>query len=182
MCVIPIIQKVEESNPGSKSHQPLPSARPRHAYACCNTVYYCQGRYGHRPTTTTETPRHPCLCRTMGKSNDDVKGSDNDAADNSDSFPEHSLPPPPPESLTKTSSAGNRTTLATIAGVAGNVLEWYDFAIFGYFSDVIGDVFFPPQSGHAALAQSFAVFGGAFLARPRKYCWPAVCITYAHFW
>lgn len=108
-------------------------------------------------------------CRTMGKPNDDVKGSDNGAADHCDSFPEHSLPPPPPESLTKTSSAGNRTTLATIAGVAGNVLEWYDFAIFGYFSDVIGDVFFPPQSGHAALAQSFAVFGGAFLARPREY-------------
>mmetsp|Transcript_26020 Transcript_26020/g.36697 ORF Transcript_26020/g.36697 Transcript_26020/m.36697 type:complete len:213 (-) Transcript_26020:1008-1646(-) len=56
---------------------------------------------------------------------------------------------------------------ASLAGIAGNVLEWYDFSVFGYFSDVIGQVFFPPdQKGHAALIESFAVFGGAFLARP----------------
>lgn len=55
----------------------------------------------------------------------------------------------------------------TLAGVAGNVLEWYDFAVFGYFSDILGDVFFPPnQDGHAAIVESFAVFGGAFLMRP----------------
>ncbi|KAL7540984.1 hypothetical protein ACHAXR_010538 [Thalassiosira sp. AJA248-18] len=55
----------------------------------------------------------------------------------------------------------------TLAGVAGNVLEWYDFAVFGYFSDVIGDVFFAPhQDGHAAIVESFAVFGGAFFMRP----------------
>lgn len=57
----------------------------------------------------------------------------------------------------------------TLAGVAGNVLEWYDFAVFGYFSDILGDVFFPPdQGGHAAIVESFAVFGGAFFMRPRK--------------
>jgi len=55
----------------------------------------------------------------------------------------------------------------TIAGVAGNVLEWYDFAIFGFLSDVIGQVFFPPnQSGNRATIESFAVFGGAFVMRP----------------
>jgi len=55
----------------------------------------------------------------------------------------------------------------TIAGVAGNVLEWYDFAVFGFFSDILGDVFFPPhQDGHAAIIESFAVFGGAFFMRP----------------
>jgi MHS family proline/betaine transporter-like MFS transporter len=56
--------------------------------------------------------------------------------------------------------------MQTFAGVAGNVLEWYDFAVFGYFSDIIGDVFFPPQKGHAAIVESFAVFGGAFIMRP----------------
>ena len=55
---------------------------------------------------------------------------------------------------------------STLAGVAGNVLEWYDFAVFGFFGDVIGDVFFPPQSGHSATTESFLVFGGAFLMRP----------------
>lgn len=54
-----------------------------------------------------------------------------------------------------------------IAGIAGNVLEWYDFSVYGYFSDIIGKVFFPPNtSGNAALVESFAVFGIAFLIRP----------------
>jgi len=57
-------------------------------------------------------------------------------------------------------------TMQTIAGVAGNILEWYDFAVFGYFSDVIGNVFFPPQEGHAAIFESYVVFGLAFLCRP----------------
>jgi MHS family proline/betaine transporter-like MFS transporter len=52
----------------------------------------------------------------------------------------------------------------TFAGVAGNVLEWYDFAIFGFFSETIGQVFFPNAAD--PVAQSFAVFGGAFLFRP----------------
>jgi MHS family proline/betaine transporter-like MFS transporter len=28
-------------------------------------------------------------------------------------------------------------------GAVGNVLEWFDFAVFGALADVIGDVFFP---------------------------------------
>ena len=52
----------------------------------------------------------------------------------------------------------------TLAGIAGNVLEWYDFAVFGFFSDEIGQVFFP--NAKHPVVQSFAVFGGAFLFRP----------------
>eukprot|EP00586_Coscinodiscus_wailesii_P021139 CAMPEP_0172498602 /NCGR_PEP_ID=MMETSP1066-20121228/114211_1 /TAXON_ID=671091 /ORGANISM="Coscinodiscus wailesii, Strain CCMP2513" /LENGTH=512 /DNA_ID=CAMNT_0013271929 /DNA_START=24 /DNA_END=1562 /DNA_ORIENTATION=+ len=59
-----------------------------------------------------------------------------------------------------------RKLLQTIAGVIGNILEWYDFALFGIFSDIIGDVFFPPQEGDAAVIESFAVFGSAFIFRP----------------
>ncbi|CAB9498923.1 Putative proline/betaine transporter [Seminavis robusta] len=59
---------------------------------------------------------------------------------------------------------------STVAGVMGNVLEWYDFALFGYFSDVIAQVFFPPSDNddddHANLVKSFCIFGGAFLMRP----------------
>ena len=40
----------------------------------------------------------------------------------------------------------------------------YDFAVFGFFSDIIGEVFFPHTKD--PMAQSFAVFGGAFLFRP----------------
>lgn len=54
----------------------------------------------------------------------------------------------------------------TVAGMAGNVLEWYDFAVFGFFSDIISKVFFPPQEGNVALIESFLVFGGAFFMRP----------------
>lgn len=54
----------------------------------------------------------------------------------------------------------------TLAGVAGNILEWYDFAVFGYFGDIIGDVFFPKQEGNAATMEAFMLFGGAFLMRP----------------
>lgn len=57
--------------------------------------------------------------------------------------------------------------LRALAGVMGNVLEWYDFAVFGFFSDVIGRVFFPrDQSEDLSVMESFAVFGGAFLMRP----------------
>ncbi|MBL0898456.1 MAG: MFS transporter, partial [Reyranella sp.] len=31
------------------------------------------------------------------------------------------------------------------AGAIGNVLEWYDFAIYGYFAAAIGRAFFPSQ-------------------------------------
>jgi MHS family proline/betaine transporter-like MFS transporter len=54
----------------------------------------------------------------------------------------------------------------TIAGIAGNILEWYDFAVFGFFADVLGKVFFPPHAGNTQLYESFAIFGGAFLMRP----------------
>lgn len=57
----------------------------------------------------------------------------------------------------------------TAAGVMGNVLEWYDFALFGYFSDIIAQVFFPPEAAgdeNGNLIKSFAIFGGAFLMRP----------------
>lgn len=58
-------------------------------------------------------------------------------------------------------------TCQTIAGVLGNVLEWYDFGIYGFFSDTIAEVFFPPSnSNHHNLILSYVVFGGAFVMRP----------------
>ena len=58
----------------------------------------------------------------------------------------------------------------TVVGVMGNVLEWYDFALFGFFSDVIAQIFFPPEDNpseeDANLVKSFVIFGSAFLMRP----------------
>jgi MHS family proline/betaine transporter-like MFS transporter len=30
----------------------------------------------------------------------------------------------------------------TLAGVIGNMMEWYDFAVYGYFAQIIGQHFF----------------------------------------
>ena len=58
-------------------------------------------------------------------------------------------------------------TLQTIAGVLGNVFEWYDFAVFGYFSDIIAQQFFPTSnSEHDNLIYSYIIFGGGFIMRP----------------
>jgi MHS family proline/betaine transporter-like MFS transporter len=40
-------------------------------------------------------------------------------------------------------SAQTRKVIA--AGMIGNVLEWYDFAIYGYFAFAIGRQFFPHE-------------------------------------
>ncbi len=48
----------------------------------------------------------------------------------------------------------------------GNILEWFDFAVFGYFADTISVLFFPSSEPVLALAETFAVFAGAFCARP----------------
>jgi MHS family proline/betaine transporter-like MFS transporter len=38
---------------------------------------------------------------------------------------------------------GERTARRLIvAGVAGNVMEWYDFAVYGYFAQTLGQHFF----------------------------------------
>ncbi|MBW1783421.1 MAG: MFS transporter [Deltaproteobacteria bacterium] len=54
----------------------------------------------------------------------------------------------------------------TIAGVIGNVLEWYDFAVFGYYAPIIGTLFFPSESKYAALIKAFGVFASGYLMRP----------------
>ena len=44
------------------------------------------------------------------------------------------------------------------AGAVGNVLEWYDFAIYGYFAASIGQTFFPKEDPVAQLLASFGIF------------------------
>lgn len=54
-----------------------------------------------------------------------------------------------------------------VAIAVGNLMEWYDFAVFGSFADVIAGQFFPTEAGsNLGLLKSFAVFGAAFYARP----------------
>ena len=53
-----------------------------------------------------------------------------------------------------------------LAGLIGNVLEWFDFAVFGYFAGDIGKQFFPQSDPVTQQLSTFAVFGVGFLARP----------------
>ena len=53
-----------------------------------------------------------------------------------------------------------------LAGLAGNVMEWYDFAVYGYFAPVIGRQFFPADDPAASLVAAFGVFAAGFLMRP----------------
>ena len=52
------------------------------------------------------------------------------------------------------------------AGAIGNILEWYDFAIYGYFATCIGRVFFPKEDPIAQLLFAFGVFAIGYLMRP----------------
>ena len=53
-----------------------------------------------------------------------------------------------------------------IAGLAGNVMEWYDFGVYGYFAAVMGQKFFPAHDPATSLMASFGVFAVGFLGRP----------------
>jgi MHS family proline/betaine transporter-like MFS transporter len=53
-----------------------------------------------------------------------------------------------------------------VAGAVGNVLEWYDFAVYGYFAAIFGKNFFPSSSPVISLVSAFGVFAAAFLMRP----------------
>jgi len=52
------------------------------------------------------------------------------------------------------------------AAVVGNVLEWYDFSVYGYVAITIGKNFFSASDDLSRLLSSFLVFGLGFLARP----------------
>jgi MHS family proline/betaine transporter-like MFS transporter len=53
-----------------------------------------------------------------------------------------------------------------IASTIGNVLEWYDFVLFGFLSVILAKQFFPATSPYAALLLTTATFGAGFVVRP----------------
>lgn len=53
-----------------------------------------------------------------------------------------------------------------LAGVIGNVLEWFDFAAYGFFVGTIGKQFFPSSSPTAQTLAAFVGFAAGFLGRP----------------
>ena len=62
----------------------------------------------------------------------------------------------------------SRATLrkVTFAAGAGTVVEWFDFAIYGFMAPILARTFFPAGDPVVALLQTFAVFAVAFALRP----------------
>ncbi len=62
--------------------------------------------------------------------------------------------------------AAPSTSRIIAAGAIGNVLEWYDFAVYGYFAAAIGRTFFPSEDPVAQVLAAFGIFAVGFLMRP----------------
>ena len=52
------------------------------------------------------------------------------------------------------------------AGMIGNVLEWYDFGLYGYLAPVMGALFFPSHNPIASLIGAYGGFAIGFAVRP----------------
>ena len=72
----------------------------------------------------------------------------------------------PPGVVTQEFRTPRDVRRGVIAGVAGNVLEWYDFALFGFFAQQIGAHFFPADNPTASLLAAFGTFAAGFVMRP----------------
>jgi len=55
---------------------------------------------------------------------------------------------------------------AAVLATLGNVLEWYDFTVYGFLAAYIAATFFPSEDHIASLLAAFAVFAVGFIARP----------------
>lgn len=71
--------------------------------------------------------------------------------------------------LKRMSSTNNNSKIdrrSLIAGFSGNILEWYDFTVYGFFATVIGAQFFPDEDKVVQLIAAFGVFAAGYLMRP----------------
>ena len=52
------------------------------------------------------------------------------------------------------------------AGAIGNVMEWYDFAVYAYMAPVISQLFFPADDQFTSLLATYGAFAAGYLSRP----------------
>jgi MFS transporter, MHS family, proline/betaine transporter len=67
---------------------------------------------------------------------------------------------------TLVTATGAENRKAVVAGTIGNVLEWYDFGVYGYLATTMSQLFFPGDDKTISLLKAFAVFGVGFVMRP----------------
>jgi MFS transporter, MHS family, proline/betaine transporter len=53
-----------------------------------------------------------------------------------------------------------------LAAIIGNVMEWYDFAVYGSLAVIIGHHFFPDTDPSVSLIAAFGAFAVGFVTRP----------------
>lgn len=65
-----------------------------------------------------------------------------------------------------TTTAAPRLSGVIVAATIGNILEWFDFLVYGFFAAILAQVFFPTGSPTVSLLITFGAFGLSYIARP----------------
>ena len=69
----------------------------------------------------------------------------------------------------KISDRARLSPAALAAGGVGNLLEWYDFGLYGYFAPVLARLFFPSDDPLASLIGAYGGFAVGFAMRPGSW-------------
>ena len=59
-----------------------------------------------------------------------------------------------------------RLSSVIVAATIGNILEWFDFLVYGFFAATLAEVFFPASSPTLSLLITFGAFGLSYVVRP----------------
>ena len=59
-----------------------------------------------------------------------------------------------------------RLTGTIVAATVGNILEWFDFLVYGFFASTLAEVFFPTGNATVSLLITFGAFGLSYIVRP----------------
>jgi MHS family proline/betaine transporter-like MFS transporter len=59
-----------------------------------------------------------------------------------------------------------RLSSVIVAATIGNMLEWFDFLVYGFFAATLAEVFFPTGNPTVSLLITFGAFGLSYVARP----------------
>jgi MHS family proline/betaine transporter-like MFS transporter len=68
--------------------------------------------------------------------------------------------------VNKERDLARQRTRAVGAGIAGQILEWFDYAIYGTLAPVLSPVFFPAKDPVVSILLTLLVFGVGFVMRP----------------
>ncbi|MEM9216241.1 MAG: MFS transporter [Cyanobacteria bacterium P01_F01_bin.150] len=71
-----------------------------------------------------------------------------------------------PPALDEPIPQASNTKIVILAGIVGNVIEWYDFALYGYLAPILALLFFPSDNAVVSLLETYGVFAAGFIMRP----------------